>query len=98
MTATTTTASDEPAAVRPTPYAVTHVGWPQPEKVVMSPGAAADEGLVLTNRSLIRGGKRWIPASGEIHFSRLPRRQWPLAIQLLKAGGIDLVSTYVFWN
>ena len=25
-------------------------------------------------------------------------RHWPLALRLLRAGGINLVSTYVFWN
>ena len=54
--------------------------------------------LVATNRSLWRDGRRWIPISGEIHFSRLDRAHWPLSLQLLKAGGVNLVSTYVFWN
>ena len=64
----------------------------------MPPRADPATDLVATNRSLWRDGRRWIPISGEIHDSRLKRAQWPLSLQLLKAGGVNLVSTYVFWN
>lgn len=79
-------------------YAIRHVGWPGPERIVVPEGAQPDTGVAISNRSILRDGRRWIPASGEIHFTRLHRRHWPLALQLLRAGGIDLVSTYVFWN
>lgn len=98
MTTNTRTDADQTLAKATSPYAIRHVGWPQPEKVVLPEGAADDDPAIVTNRSLKREGKRWIPISGEIHFSRLPRRQWPLAVALLKAGGINLVSTYLFWN
>ena len=92
------------AAVRTVPpgsatagrYVVGHVGWPEPERIVVPPAAAPESGVVMSNRSLLREGRRWIPASGEVHYSRLDRRHWPLALQLMRAGGIDLVSTYVF--
>ena len=80
------------------PYALRHQGWTGPERVIVPAGADRDTGLVVTNRSLVRNGRPWIPISGEIHYSRLDRQQWPLALQLLRAGGVDLVSTYVFWN
>jgi hypothetical protein len=35
---------------------------------------------------------------GEIHFSRYPRAEWREALEKMKAGGIKIVSTYVFWN
>ncbi|MFC0623383.1 beta-galactosidase [Kribbella deserti] len=54
-------------------------------------------GLELTNRSLWRDGRRWIPVTGELHYSRLPRQRWRDALRLMKAGGISVVSTYVFW-
>jgi beta-galactosidase len=79
-------------------YVVRHLGWPQPERIVLPEAAQPDSGVAVSNRSLLRDGRRWIPASGEIHYSRLDRRQWPLALQLLRAGGINLVSTYIFWN
>ena len=46
---------------------------------------------------LIRDGKPWIPVMGELHFSRVPREQWPAELAKLKAGGVTVVSTYLFW-
>ena len=77
------------------PSTLGHRPWPTPERTVVGrPGAD----LVLSNRSLLRRGRRWIPISGELHLTRLPRDRWGLALELLRAGGVDVVSTYVFWN
>ncbi|WP_219815427.1 beta-galactosidase [Arthrobacter sp. B0490] len=38
-----------------------------------------------------------IPVSGEMHYSRVPRDQWRERLNLMKAGGITVVATYVFW-
>src|SRR3954447_10411872 len=62
-------------------YAAQHLGWPHPERIVLPEGAQPDSGVAVSNRSLLRQGRRWIPISGEIHYSRLNRRQWPLALQ-----------------
>ena len=34
---------------------------------------------------------------GEFHFSRYPENEWREELLKMKAGGIDIVSTYVFW-
>ena len=39
-----------------------------------------------------------IPVTGEFHFSRYPNQYWDEAIRKMKAGGIDIIATYVFWN
>ncbi|MDI1460834.1 beta-galactosidase [Catellatospora sp. KI3] len=82
----------------PVDRSVRHRPWPTAERVVVAETAGQTSGLVVTNRSLLRDGRRWLPVSGEIHFSRLDRRLWQPALELLRAGGVDLVSTYVFWN
>ena len=46
---------------------------------------------------LLRDGKPWLPAMGEFHFSRYPDAYWRDSIRLMKAGGIDIVSSYVMW-
>ncbi|AUZ88356.1 beta-galactosidase [Arthrobacter agilis] len=51
----------------------------------------------LTPWSVTRDGVPVVPVSGEIHYSRVPRGQWRDRLNLLKAGGITVVSTYVFW-
>lgn len=44
-----------------------------------------------------RNGKATIPVMGEMHFSRVPRSQWRTALEKMKAGGIDIVATYIIW-
>ncbi len=51
----------------------------------------------VNNRHLTLDGKPWLPVMGEFHFSRYPRAQWEEEILKMKAGGIDIVSTYIFW-
>ncbi|ACB74649.1 beta-galactosidase [Opitutus terrae] len=53
--------------------------------------------LALDSRSLWLDGRRWTPAMGEFHYSRYPAAEWRNELLKMKAGGIDLVATYVFW-
>ncbi|WP_281298641.1 beta-galactosidase [Flavobacterium limnophilum] len=45
-----------------------------------------------------RNGKPFIPVIGEFHFSRYPHQYWDEELKKMKAGGITVVATYVFWN
>ena len=45
-----------------------------------------------------RNGKPIIPVIGEFHFSRYPHQYWNEELKKLKAGGVSVVATYVFWN
>ena len=58
----------------------------------------AAHGLSVTDRAVFRDGVGWVPVSGELHFSRLPRARWAERLRQLRAAGITLASTYVFWN
>lgn len=49
------------------------------------------------NISLIKDGKRWFPVMGEIHYSRYPKEYWHESLMKMKAGGVDVASTYVIW-
>ncbi|HYX06280.1 MAG TPA: beta-galactosidase, partial [Bacteroidales bacterium] len=42
-------------------------------------------------------GKPFIPVTGEFHYSRYPNEYWDETIKKMKAGGINIISTYVFW-
>ena len=44
-----------------------------------------------------RNDRPWLPVMGEIHYARVPNQYWEDSILAMKAGGIDIVSTYVFW-
>jgi hypothetical protein len=54
-------------------------------------------GIAVTERALLREGTPWIPVSGELHYSRTPRGRWAERARQLRAGGITIASTYVFW-
>ena len=53
--------------------------------------------LTLDSHSLLLNGKPWTPVMGEFHYSRVPENEWREELLKMKAGGIDIVSTYVFW-
>jgi hypothetical protein len=53
--------------------------------------------LSYNNVSLLRDGKPWLPVMGEFHFSRYPANEWRDELLKMKAGGITVVATYVFW-
>lgn len=55
------------------------------------------ERIDITNLYFERGGKPWIGVMGEFHFSRYSRRDWYRELCKMKAGGITIVATYLFW-
>ncbi|RRK01431.1 hypothetical protein Ga0100231_001085 [Opitutaceae bacterium TAV4] len=47
---------------------------------------------------IMRNGRPCLPVMGEFHYSRYPREEWELEILKIKAGGIRILATYIFWN
>lgn len=80
------------------PLIVTSAGW---QSELLRPAMANVEdpraGLELTNRGLLRDGQHWVPVSGEIHYSRVPRHRWEERVAQMLAGGISVVACYVPW-
>ena len=86
-----------------------HVTWPEPLSVrhhswtvpLRRPRMTNDEdvrpGLSLTNRYLMRDGTPIIPVAGELHYSRTSRERWAQRLRQMRAGGVTVVATYVFW-
>ncbi|MCA0755422.1 beta-galactosidase [Paenibacillus sp. N4] len=56
------------------------------------------ESFGFTNYYMTRNGKPFIPVVGEFHFSRFSHLQWEEELLKMKAGGVHIVATYVFWN
>ncbi|MFE4053204.1 beta-galactosidase [Streptomyces sp. YIM B13518] len=54
--------------------------------------------LRADSRKLVRGDEPWLPVMGEFHFSRYPAAEWREELLKIRAGGIDLLATYLFWN
>ena len=51
----------------------------------------------VNSRYLIKDAKPWLPASGELHYSRLSRELWDTELDKMKNAGLSIVSTYIFW-
>lgn len=51
----------------------------------------------VNNLYLTENGKPFIPVMGEIHISRTRRRDWKDRILKMKAAGINIISSYLFW-
>jgi hypothetical protein len=82
------------------PLSVTVPAPAPPAAGVMQMGASRrPDGATLTvdGASLHLDGRPWIPAMGEFHYTRYPADEWREELLKMKAGGLDIVSTYVFW-
>jgi hypothetical protein len=53
--------------------------------------------ISVNSRSLLLDGQPWFPVMGEFHYTRVPHAEWRDELLKMKAGGVDIVSTYVFW-
>ena len=51
----------------------------------------------VDNLSFLKNGKRFLPVMGEFHFSRYEPEDWEEELLKMKAGGVSIVATYVFW-
>jgi len=52
---------------------------------------------IENDQYLVLDGQPWLPVMGEFHFSRYPEQYWEEELLKMKAGGIEIVATYVFW-
>lgn len=54
--------------------------------------------ITVTNKMLLRNGNPWIPVMGEMQYSRVPRESWREELLKMKAGGVEVIASYVIWN
>lgn len=76
------------------------VEWDNNAPVCLKMGgrSAYGDSIDVNSMYVSRNGVPVIPVMGEFHYCRYPAGQWEQEIQKMKAGGINLLSTYVFWN
>jgi beta-galactosidase len=72
---------------------------PSPETGFLHLGGVSPAGqkLEVNSRYLSLDGKPWLPVSGEFHFARFPEKYWQEELQKMKAGGVQVVASYIFW-
>lgn len=72
---------------------------PGPTALSFPVGGRSPDGRILSanSRFLMLNGHPWFPVMGEFHYSRYPVDEWEPELLKMKAGGITIVSAYVFW-
>nr|MCR5108806.1 beta-galactosidase [Lachnospiraceae bacterium] len=62
-------------------------------------GEKREDGALLDINSLYieRNGKPYIGIMGEYHFVRDNKDNWERELSKIKAGGVGIIATYVFW-
>ncbi len=53
--------------------------------------------LDFTNYYLQRNGQPFFAIAGEFHYSRYDWRDWETELIKIRAGGVNVVPTYIFW-
>jgi hypothetical protein len=89
-----------PAQVSVSPIVIDASAAPPPvQSLPFAVGGKSPTGHVIAanDRYLLLDGKPWFPVMGEFHYSRYPEDQWEKELLKIKAGGIQVISTYVFW-
>lgn len=56
------------------------------------------QSIQVTSYYVLFDGQPRIPVMGEYHFSRYLPRYWEEELLKMRAGGVDVVASYVFWN
>lgn len=64
----------------------------------MGNAGPAGKQILVNNFYMTIGGKPVLPVMAEIHFSRIRPDKWEDCILKTKACGVNIISTYVFWN
>ena len=52
----------------------------------------------IKNGHFLLNGNPFTIYSGEMHYPRVPAEYWKHRLQMMKAMGLNTVTTYVFWN
>lgn len=52
----------------------------------------------IKDGSFLLNGKPFAIHSGEMHYARVPKPYWSHRLKMMRAMGLNTVTTYVFWN
>lgn len=65
--------------------------------VLMGGKSPGGREINANRRFLTLDGKPWLPVMGEFQYSRYPEKYWDEELLKMKAAGVQIVATYVFW-
>ncbi len=70
---------------------------PNINKIPMQGSDSRGNKYEVNSQYLIKNGKPILPVMGEFHFSRYPENEWEDEILKMRAGGVEILATYIFW-
>lgn len=76
------------------------VATPSPPVAIPPMGTnTAPSGATLSfdSQSLLLNGSRWLSVGAEFHYARVPAAEWRDELLKVKAAGVSIINTYVFW-
>jgi beta-galactosidase len=90
---------DVPAPVEPLTLNAALANRGEPPRLLQMGTFTRPDGrtLKVDSQCLLLDGRPWLPVMGEFHYSRYPADEWVTELKKLKAGGLDIVASYVFW-
>ena len=53
--------------------------------------------LYANSTGILLNGQAVLPVMGEFHYSRFPDTEWRKELLKMKAGGINIIASYIFW-
>ena len=60
--------------------------------------SARGDVISFNNFYMEKNGRPFFAVSGEFHYSRMDDARWEDEIIKMRLGGVNIVSTYLFWN
>lgn len=60
----------------------------------MSPAGST---LEADSYGVLLNGQPMLPVMGEFHYARFPETEWRKELLKMKAGGINIIASYIFW-
>jgi hypothetical protein len=70
----------------------------QPSQLHMGGKDPRGNSIGFTSLYMEQNSKPVVPVIGEFHYVRYPHEYWDESLKKMKAGGVSIVATYVFWN
>lgn len=58
----------------------------------------AGQSVAVSSHGLMMDGKPYFGITGEVHYCRVSPDQWEDTLLKAKCGGVNIITTYVFWN
>ena len=59
--------------------------------------AITGETVGIDSQCMRKNGKPWLPICGEFQYSRFSECDWEKELRKMKAAGIEIVTSYIFW-